>query len=390
MSNSLSRHGIIGWAADPDDPTARLEVTILVNGTEQGRAIADRPREGLRQSGVYGDGAHGFEYRFDPSLSLLRSYDVVVWASGGRTVLRRGRFRIERERRPTLGIRPLLVTATGRSGTTLLMRRLGNDPAIVIAESYPFEMKLLTYYAHALEVLTSAVNREKTAPLDEMIADPYALGVNPFHHPLMEPVYPKPTMLYEFFGRRTAARLVPAFRDIVAEFYRDMCSHQNKTSARFFAEKCDLFTPARNFAQLAFEGVKELLLVRDPRDVHCSRKAFWSDSFGTSFQNLLTVQATVLPIVEADAGNLLLVRYEDLIQRPEETMARISAHLEIDHTIMLNPNAEQQIFSGHATSRDPTSSIGRWRQELSAEERAAFARDFAPYFKAFGYDADTP
>jgi Sulfotransferase family len=383
--DSCASHKIAGWAADSDHPDTRYEVTVLVDGAPRGKAVADRARDGLRQRGTYGDGAHGFEFTFDPPLSLLRSYDVVVRFSNDDTVLRQGRFRIERERPQTSGLRPLLVTATGRSGTTVLMRRLGNDPHIVIAEAHPFEMKLLTYYAHALEILTTPGNREKTPPLDAMVADPYHLGLNPFHHPAMESVYPKPAMLYEFFGRRTCERLTPALRDTITDFYREMAGHQGKTSARFFAEKCDVFTPARNFARLAFGNLKELLLVRDPRDVHCSRQSFWADTPQASIQNLRAVQSAMLAIWKESAGEVLAVKYEDLILRPEEEMARISGFLELDKTIELNPEGEQKVFSGHGTSRDPASSIGRWRREMSAGEQATFEQEFQPFLETFGY-----
>jgi hypothetical protein len=386
--DSSDHHSIVGWAADTDRPDARLELRVMVNGAEHGRVIADQPRDGLRQHGAYGDGAHAFTYVFDPPLSPLHAYEIVVRYVDKPSDVPDGRFRIEPIGPRDLTLRPVLVTATGRSGTTLLMRRLGNAREVVIADLYPFEMKLLTYYGHALEALTTASSLKAPAKLDELIADPYHLGLNPFHHPQMEKVYPNRALLYEFFSRRTTARLRPVFRDIIDDFYRDMQIHTRKPRARFFAEKCDVFTSARNFARLAFDGVKELLLVRDPRDVHCSRRAFWSDSAESSFQNLKTVQASILPIQRADHDDLHVVRYEDLIQQPAETLSGISTYLGLSQTIELNPASERQIFSSHGTSPDPASSIGRWKHELSVEERASFAQSFKPFLEAFGYDLD--
>lgn len=387
--DSYDHHSIVGWAADTDRPNARLELSVIVNGAEHGRIIADRLREGLRQHGTYGDGAHEFSYAFDPPLSPLHRYDVAVCFVETAAEIPFGRFRIQPSNLHDLALRPLLVTATGRSGTTLLMRRLGNAREIVIADNYPFEMKLLTYYGYALEVLTTASSVEHPARIDELTLDPHRLGLNPFHHPQMEAVYPNPALLYQFFGRRAMARLHPAFRDIIDDFYRDMQLHNRKPLARFFAEKCDVFTSARDFARLAFNGVKELLLVRDLRDVHCSRRAFWSDSAETSVQNLKSVQAAILPIQETGRQDLHVVRYEDLIQQPAETLARISTYLGLDHRIELNSVIEGQIFTSHGTSPDPASSIGRWKHELSTEERAAFAQSFKPFLRAFNYDTDS-
>ena len=386
--DSSDHHCIIGWAADTDRPDSRLELSIRVNGAEQGRVVADQPREGLRQHGAYGDGAHAFTYVFDPPLSPLHAYDIVVRYVDTPADVPEGRFRIEPIESGDLTLRPVLVTATGRSGTTLLMRRLGNAREVAIADLYPFEMKLLTYYGHALETLTTASSPRSPTTLDELTTDPYHLGLNPFHHFQMEKVYSNRTQLYEFFGRRATARLRPAFRDIIDDFYHDMQIHTRKPRARFFAEKCDVFTSARNFARLAFDGVKEILLVRDPRDVHCSRRAFWSDSAESSFQNLKTVQAAILPIHRAYLGDLHVVRYEDLIQNPTETLSGVSTYLGLVHPIELNPGSERKIFSSHGTSPDPASSIGRWKHELSAEERTAFSQAFKPFLETFGYDPD--
>ncbi|HVC61802.1 MAG TPA: sulfotransferase [Acetobacteraceae bacterium] len=381
-------HCILGWAADTDHPDMRLELRIMVNGTEHGRIVADQPRDGLRQRGIYGDGAHAFEYRFDPPLSPLRGYDVVVRFLETPIDVPNGRFRIEPERAQDFTLRPVLVSATGRSGTTLLMRRLGNAPEIVIADSYPFEMKLLTYYAHALEVLTTASSVKDQTSLADLTFNLHQLALNPFHHPELERLYPERAMLYQFFGRRTAARISMAFRDIIDEFYHDMRAFAQKFTARFFAEKCDVFTPARNFARLVYQGVKEILLVRDPRDIHCSRRAFWHDSPENSLQNLLTVQAALLPIRRADAGAILVVRYEDLVQQPADTMSRIAAYLELGHSLKPDPDGERAIFSGHGTSADPAASIGRWKHELSAEDRVSLSRGLKPFLQEFGYDPD--
>jgi hypothetical protein len=383
----FNHHRIVGWAADNERPNDRLLLRIMVDGAEQGRVVADKPREGLRLREIYGDGAHGFEYRFDPPLSPLRGYDVVIGCVDSSGEVPGGRLRIEPKRAQDLGLRPLLVSATGRSGTTLLMHRLGGDRGIAIANRYPFEMKLLTYYAHAFEILTMASSVKERLSMDDLAANPRQLDINPMHHPESERSYPEAAMIYDFFGRRSAARLTTAFRDIIEDFYQDMRLQAHKFSARFFAEKCDVFTPARGFAKLAYQGVKEILLVRDPRDIHCSRRAFWSDSTENSIQNLRSVQATVLPIWRADANDLIVVRYEDLVQNPAETMSRIATYLELDHPIELNMAGERQIFSGHGTSSDPAASIGRWRQELSKEEQTSLSLALRPYLEAFGYEA---
>ena len=108
--DSANHHCITGWAADTDRPAARLQLRIMVNGQEQGVVTADQPREGLRQRGIYGDGAHAFTYLFDPPLLPLHGYDIVVRFIDMPSDVPNGRFRLQPIRPIELALRPLLVT----------------------------------------------------------------------------------------------------------------------------------------------------------------------------------------------------------------------------------------------------------------------------------------
>jgi hypothetical protein len=55
----LSPSRVAGWVWDPDNPDARLQISIEVDGTEVGSVVADRFRSDLLAAGK-GDGAHGF------------------------------------------------------------------------------------------------------------------------------------------------------------------------------------------------------------------------------------------------------------------------------------------------------------------------------------------
>jgi hypothetical protein len=56
-----------GWCWSPDEPAARREVALHVNGIEVARVLADRPRPDLLAAGV-GDGAHSFVAMLDTAL----------------------------------------------------------------------------------------------------------------------------------------------------------------------------------------------------------------------------------------------------------------------------------------------------------------------------------
>lgn len=380
------RQYISGWAYDSENPDAKVEVVVLLHGAEQGRVIADRMRPDLQKLGKYGDGCHGFFFRFDQPLSVIGTYDIVVqFAAGG--VLERGRFRIARQpSEPSNELRPIILTATGRSGTSLLMRRLWRDSSIVVAGDFPYEIKLLSYYTKAFEILTATGNHEKSVSADLIFDDPYRLGLNPFNHHLYAQVFPAPAMIHGFFERQAAPIIAEAFKAVIGTFYQQVNTANSKRGARFFAEKCEVFNPTRDFTRLAFGDVHEIILVRDPRDIFCSYRSFWSVPGQQALQNLGSVRNRVLDFHKETTDDRLFLRYEDLVCQPDETMQRISGFLNLDHVAEIDHGHENEDFKGHATSQDALSSIGRWRRELTDSERQVFDSEFAEFFETFGYD----
>lgn len=91
------RDRIVGWAADPDAPDEALELVVLVNGHEAGRAKADRFRPDLKRLGKFGEGRHGFEFKFEPPLDPAKEFRVVVRFAAAEAVPIRGAFRFPRQ-----------------------------------------------------------------------------------------------------------------------------------------------------------------------------------------------------------------------------------------------------------------------------------------------------
>ena len=122
-------------------------------------------------------------------------YEIVVRTPAGE-VLRPGPVMLRKESiEPQDDLPPILLTSTGRSGTSLMMRRLERDKSIVVSGHFPYETKLLTYYAHAFEILTAPGNHERSVNPDLIFDDPYHLGLNPFNHENFADTFPRPSMI---------------------------------------------------------------------------------------------------------------------------------------------------------------------------------------------------
>jgi hypothetical protein len=74
-----------GWAVDRDDLTARLEVRILVDGTEVVAGVADLLREDLIVSGDSPDGLAGFLFDLRDLVKPLVTHTVVAQARDNET-----------------------------------------------------------------------------------------------------------------------------------------------------------------------------------------------------------------------------------------------------------------------------------------------------------------
>jgi len=77
----VTRTMIEGWAFNPGDPDARISLTILANGAEIGRVLADRPRADLAAAGV-GDGGHAFQFHLPRGFAPDRAHQVEARRAG--------------------------------------------------------------------------------------------------------------------------------------------------------------------------------------------------------------------------------------------------------------------------------------------------------------------
>jgi hypothetical protein len=89
-----------------------------------------------------------------------------------------------------------------------------------------------------------------------------------------------------------------------------------------------------------------------------------------------------------------LVRYEDLILEPRQTLTAILGFLDVDAgedavaaTLEL-ANRPNELLDGHRTVSDPARTIGRWRRDLPAELAAECNEILAPVLAEFGYATD--
>jgi hypothetical protein len=422
--DAISRRVVAGWAADSERPGQRLTVSVSVNGVSLGDAVADRLRNDLASLGRWGDGKHGFSFTFPEPLSADCEHvvRVVFKEDGGR--LPNGEQRIApaapvaalapnaslHATAPSAGplaaapgktakapaaklatapkadaLTPILVTAPGRSGTTLLMGLLARSPAIIAAELVPYELRLLSYHAAAYNVLTAPADLERSTHPDRLEGDGFHIGFNPFHSQQYAQAFRLPAPVRDYFDAFVPTQVAANARRMIEEFYGRLATDRGKTQARYFAEKGNnLHKPTREFTRRAFGSVRELVILRDPRDVLCSHMAYFSSSPEKGYTQLSHACRQLLSIRAEGRADTHWLKYEDMVRGDAACFSRLSAFLETPIEASAG-DAGAAVFRRHATSLTPEASVARWRTNLPEDLAIRCSLEWADFLTEFGY-----
>jgi hypothetical protein len=395
--DEMDRQIVTGWAADLDRPDAAVEIVIFVNGIRYANAVPSIYRDNLKrklQEEVANpelrslvSGNYGFQVKLTPSLSVFEECRIEVRAGSAGPVLPNGTKTLRSPPVQRTGFLPILVNGIGRSGTTLLMQKLSLHPEIVVAPLYPYEITLSAYYAAAFRTLISGQDREKSSDPDTLFSqeNQYWIGFNPFNRPGLYHAAGQPGLIEKVFEEFVPARLAETFRSIIEEYYNVLRRDQGRPSARYFAEKSNLDEAARKAPRVFFGSVREIILIRDPRDLLCSAKSFWKKSSTDAMTVLSAATSQLMRMQGASSPEMLFVKYEDLVIDVSNSMNRIYEFLGLTTTGIADADGEAQLFKSHATSSSPKSSIGRWKTDLTEQEIEVSSKTFREFLEKFGY-----
>lgn len=244
----ISPTRISGWALEDADLRRPINVDVFVNGIQYASPRADMLREDLQRELGYGH--HAFAFEFNPPLPLFREHRVVVRYGGtdrnvvnGEQTLQAVELAHERL------LQPILITASGRGGSTILMKRLAAHPAVSVANIYPFETELLKYYSHAFRVLTSPGDHERSGKPETFVDNHRFLGANPYYVASFAKAFKDPKRFDAIYQAVAPRETAAAFRSIINAYYGSAAADQGKEVPLFFAEKCQLAGMARWFAR---------------------------------------------------------------------------------------------------------------------------------------------
>lgn len=411
-----------GWAVSLDAPLKRVAIRRDGNGVADGQLVP-RPDVAAAHPSTEWAGSSGFhaamwahdlagDFAVDVKAEFEDGSVAKLWRLVGRAAatIKEAPFcpDLGRQGPPTaeslVGARPsdgagpgaLLVTSFGRSGSSLLMEMLGEHPEILLRRVPPFEARFVQASCARLFLLLAMIDPQATG-----IAK---LGVNQYwDNVILASVYGGGDDELKTWNALTVvARHYGEFSPSVTGYLAELGRLEGKQDTRYVCEKSWIGGPQTQLRWL-WPMTKEIVLVRDLRDVICSidsfnRKrgfaSFGREAFPDDESYFAYVGQMADSIIErAEGPNEVsrVIRYEDLVGDPKPVLHGLCDWLEVDSgtaTVgaMLEGVSKFQSFRDeHVTSGSTHHSIGRWRKDFSDQQIELYEHHLAGRNRRLGY-----
>ena len=297
-------------------------------------------------------------------------------------------------------LQPLLVTTLGRTGSTWLMRLLGQHQSIVTYRPFELEPRAGSYWVQVFKALSDPKSFLQPLLVTEPVGQ-WWLGSD-----TTGPVRKIPDAEVVNCLGGTGVRSLAAFcQGQIEALYRAVVAAGGLAGGTYFAEKCLAGAPVvRQMLCEWYPGAKEVVLVRDPRDIFCSIESFNAKRGYLAFARdrlhdeveyirmLMRVTNQLFHVWQERPGAVHLLRYEDLVRDPLRTLSAVLAYLEIPsgaelvEEILQRASVETPAMRHHRTSDKPADSVGRWRRELGANLRELFVSELGETLNLLGYE----
>jgi hypothetical protein len=302
---------------------------------------------------------------------------------------------------PAAGPSPVLITMIGRSGSTAVSNLLCNHPDFAGYRTWDMETHVVSYWTAVLRALARPASYERQLEADTLDGSWWiGMPAPSAACPIDEPGLPA-------LAREGVEALAAFCRARIGMTASSLAATAGRPDARYFVEKSQP-DQLRSVAEVAAEldpRTREIVLVRDFRDVACSMLAYsgkkgfrgFGPQAGASMEETIrwlsyNGASGLVDYAERRGARAQVLRYEDLVTRPAEALTEVLTHIGADDrpqtvSAMLEAlAAEGERRDSHATTDSAQRSVGRWRDELDADQQALAEHLFRPQLDALGYE----
>lgn len=271
---------------------------------------------------------------------------------------------------------PILMAPWGRNASTYLMSVFAAASEVYAPQSYPFESQHLLQFMRAGEVLAHT-SPATAMPQSEMMPGRWDGLLRPFHD------LPGPDA-----DRGELAC------DYMIGLWETWISHLRRNGGiggqvRYHAEKTTMDVVATIARR---RTLFSLFIIRDPRDILASSRAFnrtrgnrdfgWHEGVDPSIlvRRLISEHSQNLDKRDTlpDTVTRIDIRFEELVREEGRVLRKLSEILDID----LSNTHNRPVPEWHRTSDKP---IGRWKHELPEAVAAQLRSEGADLLSRLGY-----
>jgi len=267
---------------------------------------------------------------------------------------------------------------------------VGQHPEIVAYRPFQYDPRVAAHWVGVLKDLT-----RPSSYLPPLIWPPGADRPAP---PLLDPE------IEHWLGHTQVESIATFCQERIDSFYLEVAKVLGQPDARYFVEKSDPDKMPPLTLELYPDG-REVVLVRDFRDMLCSVLAFNAkrgfedfgrqtvDSDAEYVRHLGELARLLLATWKNGTRRPHLLRYEDVIRRPVDTLVPLFEYLDVDASRSTVKDLTEQAsedtpaMAEHRTSGGSAdASVGRWRRELQPGLQALCDETFGDVLAEFGYD----
>lgn len=293
------------------------------------------------------------------------------------------------------GPAPLIVTTLGRTGSTWCVWLLQSHSEIVAHRPFQNDARLGHYWMSVLQTVSDPTSyMRQLYPGDATDKDWWtgrdAIPTDRLGDP----------GLADWLASERVQELAAMCRSRIATFYDRVMAEEGK-EAKFFVEKSLPRQVPTDLLLELYPHAAEVILVRDFRDMFCSVLAFNRKRGYTAFgretsesdehyvERVRRSGEAVLSHLRSAGRDAYLLRYEDLILQPAETLEGLLDFVGLDGAVA--PRVVEQAstpvagMDQHMTAPNAAASIGRWRQDLEPGLAEHCDQLLTPLVEEFGY-----
>jgi len=268
----------------------------------------------------------------------------------------------------------IYVVGSGRCGTTLLLRLLGQHPKIVVRSLFPYETRASQYYY---------LFKEKNIPQNKLFEPIKDFENNNEYIPFQgDDIYSKKWAKQVYKDKYKGV----LFSGLTESYYEWVAHIEKKSKAIFFAEKAIGIKLIKRIIA-AHNNSYVFFLKRDPRDIFFSIKSFNKKrgfkAFGEQegekvmFANIIKFYIEAQKFVLTN-NKSIVCHYEDIITDPHTAIRNIFSSLKIEpNNDMLNKIVKNAFKDNSHTIFHKTSnlnSVSRWKNEAGHDDIILFSK----------------